>query len=38
MVQKGGAVELTNKLNEALSTLKENGKYDEIKAKWLSLE
>lgn len=38
MVQKEGAVELTNKLNEALSTIKENGKYDEIKAKWLSLE
>jgi polar amino acid transport system substrate-binding protein len=38
MVQKEGAKELTVKLNEALSKIKENGKYDEIQDKWLSLE
>jgi len=38
MVQKEGAKELTAKLNEALSKIKENGKYDEIQDKWLSLE
>ncbi|WP_459202171.1 ABC transporter substrate-binding protein [Methanococcus sp. CF] len=38
MVQKGGALELTVKLNEALLKIKENGKYDEIREKWLSLE
>lgn len=38
MIQKEGAKELTVKLNEALSNIKESGKYDEIQDKWLSLE
>nr|WP_209631751.1 ABC transporter substrate-binding protein [Methanococcus voltae] len=37
-VQKAGAKELTQKMNEAINKLKENGKYDEIKEKWLSFE
>ncbi|MCS3901159.1 ABC transporter substrate-binding protein [Methanococcus voltae] len=37
-VQKSGAVALTDKMNEAINKLKENGKYDEIKEKWLAFE
>ncbi len=33
-----GSDELTKKYNEALKTLKENGKYDDIVEKWISVQ
>lgn len=37
MVLRHGEDNLTNKLNEALAKIKENGKYDEILNKWLKV-
>ncbi|OSB18572.1 amino acid ABC transporter substrate-binding protein [Clostridium sporogenes] len=38
MVTKKGSNDLTKELNKALKKVKESGKYEEIKNKWLSLE
>ncbi|NFM77700.1 amino acid ABC transporter substrate-binding protein [Clostridium botulinum] len=38
MVTKKGSDDLTKELNKALKKVKEDGKYEEIKNKWLSLE
>ena len=38
MVSKAGGDELTAKLNEGLSKIKENGVYDELISKWLSIK
>ena len=38
MVSKAGADDLTAKLNEGLSEIKENGLYDELISKWLSIK